>query len=101
MINPFEQNVLQDNDIKNIIDNNIFIEIWMEKNKKKKITYITGWNLEDSLLKTHIQNIKRKHGCNGTLKNDKMLMFQGNQIINIKQYIINNGIDINNIHIKG
>ena len=48
-----------------------------------------------------IQNIKRKHGCNGTLKNDKLLMFQGNQINNIKDYIINNGIDINNIHIKG
>ena len=52
-MNPFE--VINLNQEK-INDNNI-IELWMESQKKKKNTFILGWNLSEIQLKEHIKII--------------------------------------------
>lgn len=101
--NPFENDILNiDNNINNNIENSS-IEIWVEQFGKKKNTYISGWNINDSELKEHIKIFKKKHGCNGTLKinndNIKVIMFQGEQIDHIINYM--KKLEINNINIKG
>ena len=102
MINdPFE------NENKKCLNNyeNLLIEIWVEQYGRKKNTYISGWNLTDNELKEHIKVFKKKHGCNGTLKvnndNIKVIMFQGEQIDNIINYMKKLEINTNNINIKG
>lgn len=104
-MNPFEE-------IDNIEDEQIkLIEIWMEKNGRKKNTYISGWNLSEILLKEHIKIIKKKNGCNGTLKEIdlsdnksnilKIIQLQGDHKEYIKEYLINQNIDPLLIKIKG
>ena len=100
-------------DIKNEFEdqllNNSIIEIWVEVNGKKKNTYILGWELEKNELKEHLRNIKKRKGCNGTIKNINseehgevsVLQLQGNHMEYVKEYIINTGVDSENIRIKG
>lgn len=100
-------------DIKNEFEdqllNNSIIEIWLEVNGKKKNTYILGWELEKNELKEHLRNIKKRKGCNGTIKNINseehgevsVLQLQGNHMEYVKEYIINTGVDSENIRIKG
>ena len=73
------------------------VTIWIETHGKKKNTFIKGLNLEESILKDHLKNIKKKHGCNGSLK-DNVLQFQGDHISNIKLYF--NSIGVLNITIN-
>ncbi len=97
--NEFEDELLQDN----------LIELWVEVNGRKKNTYILGWKLPTSELKEHLRTIKKKRGCNGTIKdmtteeygNVSVLQLQGNHTDYVKEYIINTGIDGDNIRIKG
>jgi translation initiation factor 1 (eIF-1/SUI1) len=102
-MNPFESNT-----INNINENNINIEIWTELCRRKTNTYILGWTLEENQLKDHIKFIKKKNGCNGAIKKmlineieNTVILFQGNHIDFIKKYLIDQGIDIDNITIKG
>jgi translation initiation factor SUI1 len=89
--------------------NPTLIELWVEVNGRKKNTYILGWELDKSELKEHLRTIKKKRGCNGTIKNMKseehgevsVLQLQGNHVEYVKEYIINTGIDSDNIRIKG
>jgi len=97
--NEFEEELL----------NNTIIDIWVEVNGRKKNTYIHGWELELNELKDHLRTIKKKKGCNGTIKkitNDEyctvsVLQLQGNHAEYVKTYIVNTGIDDDNIRIKG
>jgi translation initiation factor 1 (eIF-1/SUI1) len=97
--NEFEEELL----------NNSIIDIWVEVNGRKKNTYIHGWELELSELKDHLRTIKKKKGCNGTIKNItneeygtvSVLQLQGNHAEYVKTYIVNTGIDNDNIRIKG
>jgi translation initiation factor 1 (eIF-1/SUI1) len=97
--NEFEEELL----------NNTIIDIWVEVNGRKKNTYIYGWDLELNELKDHLRTIKKKKGCNGTIKkitNDEygtvsVLQLQGNHAEYVKTYIVNTGIDDDNIRIKG
>jgi translation initiation factor 1 (eIF-1/SUI1) len=102
-INPFNDNkedtLIQNNSFEN---KRIFIEIWIEELGRKKNTYISGWYNEN--IKEHIKFIKKHTGCNGTLKkieDTSVIMFQGDQINYIINYITKLGIDKNDIHIKG
>jgi translation initiation factor SUI1 len=89
--------------------NSTLIELWVEVNGRKKNTYILGWELDKSELKEHLRTIKKKRGCNGTIKNMtteehgevSVLQLQGNHVEYVKEYIINTGIDSDNIRIKG
>jgi translation initiation factor 1 (eIF-1/SUI1) len=107
MLNPYEdfkQNVFEDE-----LLNNEVIELWVEINGKKKNTYILGWNLEKTELKEHLRTIKKKKGCNGTIKKIttedygevSVLQLQGNHMEYVKDYIINTGISSDNIKMKG
>ena len=96
-----------DND-KNILPLEHKIEIWVENLGRKKNTYITGWNITDVNLKEHLKFIKKKIGCNGTIKKiiiesveKNVILLQGNHTNYIYNYIISQGIDSNYIHIKG
>ena len=111
-MNPFEEenNININNSINNNnnLKNEINIEIWIETNRRKKNTYISGWILPLDELKEHIKNIKKKNGCNGTIKkyiNDNkeidVLLFQGDHIIFIVKYLRELNISIDNIHIRG
>ena len=98
-MNEFEEELL----------NTSVIDIWVEVNGRKKNTYIHGWELPLNDLKDHLRTIKKKKGCNGTIKkitNDEygtvsVLQLQGNHAEYVKTYIVNTGIDDDNIRIKG
>ena len=103
-MNPFEENIIITNNLKNEIN----IDIWIENFGRKKNKYISGWILSDLELKEHLKNIKKKNGCNGTLKkyikdNNEIdiLMLQGNHIQYMVKYLNDLNISLDNIHIKG
>jgi len=87
---------------------NIEITIWLEKRGRKSNTYMTGWNLEKMILKDHLKFLKKKWGCNGSLKNkmvdgEDLLLFhlQGDWQNKLEEYIISYGINKDNIRRKG
>ena len=98
-INPFDIKTDTVNiDIDNIID------IRLEILKRKKNTYITGWNISEQEIKDHLKYIKKKIGCNGTVKiidNNNTILLQGNHCNFMQKYLTEQGIDINTINIKG
>jgi translation initiation factor 1 (eIF-1/SUI1) len=81
------------------------IEIWVETCGRKKNTYVSGWNISEDLLKCHIKVIKKKNGCNGTLKSvdhlDNVIQLQGDHSDYMLDYLKSNGIDNKMIHVKG
>jgi translation initiation factor 1 (eIF-1/SUI1) len=102
-MNPFESNTINTK-----IENTYNIEIWTELCRRKTNTYILGWTLDENQLKYHIKFIKKKNGCNGTIKKmlineveNTVILFQGNHIDFIKKYLLEQGIDKDNIYIKG
>ena len=100
-MNPFDI-IKIDNSIINSIDN--IIDIKLEILKRKKNTYITGWNISEQEIKDHLKYIKKKIGCNGTIKtidNSIIILLQGDHCIFIQNYLVEQGIDINLINIKG
>jgi translation initiation factor 1 (eIF-1/SUI1) len=92
MNNPFDE-------IKEINTKNSIIEIWVESYGRKKNTFVSGWDIPTKDIKTHIKIIKKRNGCNGSVKNN-IIQFQGNITDYVKQYLIEKDIDINNIRIR-
>jgi translation initiation factor 1 (eIF-1/SUI1) len=81
------------------------ITIWMEVIKNKKNTYLVGWDLTENELKEHAKTFKKKHGCNGTVKeidNEGKPMIglhlQGDHVNKLETYL--NNLGIKNIVIK-
>lgn len=73
------------------------IEIWVEKNGKKKNTYIQGIISDD--IELHLKKLKKICCANGSYNKDaNKLHIQGDQVDNIKQYL--RTIGINNFLIK-
>jgi translation initiation factor 1 (eIF-1/SUI1) len=101
-MNPFEDDIFDNT-------NTIFqmnIEIWLETYGRKKNTFISGWEISEDELKNHLKNIKKKNGCNGTIKkipdtNKLILQFQGDHIDFLKKYLCDNNVEPENIRIKG
>ena len=92
-------------DFNNTNSNNI--EIWVEGRGKKSDTYIHGWNIDDDTLKNHLKIIKKKRGCNGSIKEIvketgpiKVMQLQGNVKDFVMSYLIENGIDEDDITVK-
>jgi len=145
--NPFNNITTNTNNI--LIEQNS-ITIWKETLKRKNNTFISGWNISEDELKNHLKYIKKKIGCNGTIKkikksinlinennnsdtdsdsdsdtdsesnslknkeldkksdklknnslNTKILQLQGDHINYMKNYLIDLGINKENIVIKG
>lgn len=97
-MNPFE------NDEDNIVNIEVKIEIWIATDKGRKNTYISGLKYPEPEMKEHLKNLKKKHGCNGSIKksednNSIIIQLQGDHIDNICQYFEDLGIE--NITIKG
>ncbi len=104
-MNPFEQ---ENDDIQDTKESTV--NIWVEVNGRKKNTYVTGWNIPETELKEHLKTIKKKNGCNGTIKsvpNESnngfviTMQLQGDHTDYVKEHLVKNGVDANNIHIKG
>ncbi len=96
-MNPFEeeQNPFENEKNNNTVIKSINVELWLETNGRRKNTYISGLNLEKEELKKHLQILKKKHGCNGSLKEDlidgenkKVLKLQGDHIDNIQNFLM-------------
>ena len=113
-MNPFDDiNLLNDNNNtlknnNNTLKNNVNIDIWMETMGRKKNTYISGWHLSQDELKEHIKNIKKKNGCNGTMKKYikddteiDVVLLQGDHVKYIVKYLNDLDISSDNIHIRG
>ena len=85
------------------------IEIWLETSGRKKNTFIAGWNISDTELKEHIKIIKKKNGCNGTLKEImnsekveiKVIQLQGDHVDYMQDYLKQQLIDPSLIKVKG
>ena len=83
------------------------IEIWVEDRGRKSDTYVYGWNLDEETLKNHLKIIKKRKGCNGSIKEIikengaiKVMQLQGNIKDYIVSYLKENGVDEDNIKIK-
>ncbi len=106
MINPFANTEETNDEFK--VDSSL-IEIWVEANGRKKNTYVSGWNINLDEMKKHLTFIKKKNGCNGSIKNNNTLHSQNNNTLHLQgdhiefmtKYLIDNGCDKNNIIIKG
>lgn len=91
-----------------IFDNNLSnIEIWVEERGRKSDTYIHGWDIDDDTLKFHLKAIKKKRGCNGSIKEIvkdtgaiKVMQLQGNIKEFLISYLKDQGINEDNITIK-
>ena len=104
-MNPFEEN--EENDVTEIK----LIEIWVEVNGRKKNTYVAGWYLPETEIKEHIKIIKKKIGCNGTLKEIivdgnksdiiKVIQLQGEHVDYLKSYLKEQNIDESLIRVRG
>ena len=58
-------------------------------------------------MKNHLKNLKKKHGCNGSIKmkdyhgeETEVFHLQGEWKSEVKEYLISNNIDENNIEVK-
>ena len=91
-----------------LTNNNLnIIEIWIEQRGRKADTYIYGWNINDDELKNHLKIIKKKKGCNGSIKEItresspiKVMQLQGNVKDFVVSYLKDNGIDEDDINVK-
>ena len=108
-MNPFDNNIVSDTIItdNNLLKENKFVEIWIEERGRKVDTYISGLSIyTDEELKIHLQNMKKKQGCNGCIKEldkddikIKVLQLQGNKKSFLNDYFSDLGIK--NIKLKG
>jgi translation initiation factor 1 (eIF-1/SUI1) len=103
-MNPFESNIEINTYIPKLDQ---IIEIWTEDRGRKSDTFISGLPLNQEELLNHLKVIKKKKGCNGTVKEllgddgttSLIIQLQGKQKEYLKEYFIN--IGFNNIKLKG
>jgi translation initiation factor 1 (eIF-1/SUI1) len=92
-MNPFDED--NDNGDDNKIIKNSKVIIWIEANGRKRTTNISGLLYTETELKEHLKNLKKKHGCNGTVKtiedNKLILQFQGDHANDMETYFIDLG----------
>jgi translation initiation factor SUI1 len=104
-MNPFEDYT----NSTNIETTETPIYIWVEQSGRKYNTYVSGWNIDNDTIKEHLKTIKRKNGCNGSIKDmevngnsiERVIQLQGDHVDYVKQFIITTGINESQIYIKG
>lgn len=102
MDNPFE---IESTSLENFDDESLLISV--ERQGRKQNTFISGWEITESDMKTHLKNLKRSLGCNGSIKTHKIngeettvLHLQGNKSDKVYEYLIGQGIDEKAISIR-
>ena len=87
--------------------NEIKIIIHSENRGRKTNTYIIDWNIDKEDMKAHLKNLKKKHGCNGSIKtklyqgeNKEVIHLQGQLKSEVKTYLMSLDISENNIEVK-
>jgi len=87
--------------------NEIKIIIHSENRGRKSNTYIIDWDIDKNQMKLHLKNLKKKHGCNGSIKtklyqgeNKEVIHLQGQLKLEVKEYLMSLDIDENNIEVK-
>ncbi len=104
-MNPFEDS----NNNSNTDTSEKPIYIWVEQSGRKRNTYVSGWDIDDVLIKEHLKTIKKKNGCNGSVKEmevnggsiERVMQLQGDHADYVKKFIGDTGIDESRIYIKG
>jgi len=104
-MNPFD---ISNNKYNDDTVNDIEVVIWLEKRGRRANTYMTGWNIESSILKDHLKLLKKQLGCNGSIKKKKIdgediviFHLQGNWQDKLEEYLKLQGIDKSDIRRKG
>ena len=101
-MNPFEEN----NDSEDTFTGDA--ELWLEVNGRRKNTFIINLPYSEEELKDHLKNIKKKFGCNGSLKEETdekedkksfIIQLQGDHIQDLIKYFKDN--KFTNIKIRG
>lgn len=95
-MNPFENEENNNNDNISQTPPTIWVESINEK-KKKKNTCVSGLPYTEPELKEHLKELKKKHGCNGSIKSDDTkknftLYLQGDHIYTVADYFKGIGI---------
>lgn len=76
-----------------------------KRNARKSTSVIEGWNIEKDEMKVHLKKLKTSLGCNGSIKKDvndnNVIILQGDKRCELLNFLINLGIDENNITIVG
>lgn len=78
------------------------LEIRVVRNGRKSVTYLSGWELEREELKAHMKELKKKHGCNGSVKekdDNVVFMLQGEKSEELIEYLKKVGIKESDIKI--
>jgi len=104
-VNPFED--CTNNSTNDALDKPI--NIWVTESGRKHNTYVSGWNIDDAVIKEHHKTMKKAKGCNGSIKDmevdgdstERVMQLQGDHADYVKKFIINTGIDPSRIYIKG
>lgn len=83
------------------------IIIYSERNGRKSNTYIIDWDISKENMKDHLKNLKRKHGCNGSIKtkmfqgeSKEVLHLQGELKSEVKDYLMSKDINESDIEVK-
>jgi translation initiation factor 1 (eIF-1/SUI1) len=85
------------------------INIWVVQNGRKSNTYVSGWCIDEKLLKEYHSTMKKSKGCNGAIKDmevdggstERVLQLQGDHADYVKKFITDTGVDQSQIYIKG
>lgn len=104
-VNPFED--CTNNSTNDTLEKPI--NIWVTQSGRKHNTYVSGWNIDDAVIKEHHKTMKKTKGCNGSIKDmevdgdstERVMQLQGDHADYVKKFIINTGIDPSRIYIKG
>jgi translation initiation factor 1 (eIF-1/SUI1) len=85
------------------------INIWVTQTGRKHNTYVSGWDIDDAVIKEHHKTMKKNKGCNGSIKDmevdggstERVMQLQGDHADYVKKFITDTGVDASRIYIKG
>ena len=103
MDNPFDEE-LSNKKTSVDFDHEFHVTIWKESRGRKTNTYVKGWDISEDELKQYLKDLKKSHGCNGSIKNEEgkfMVHIQGDKISNFTEFMISKGIKAENIILRG
>ena len=93
-------------EIETVDSNKNMIHLFGEVNGRHTNTYIAGWTIQPEEMKEHLKKLKKRLGCNGSVKDIKyegveqpVLHLQGNKIDECASYLTKE-LGLKNLYIK-